>query len=96
MTDAALRARRAAAQLLHRPPGADPAAVAGALLAVQAQDLRAARLALRARAASLTAADVDRALEERTIVVTWLMRGTLHLVRAEDEGWLRMLTAPDP
>jgi Winged helix DNA-binding domain len=90
----ALRARRAAAQLLHRPPGDDPAAVAGALLAVQAQDLRAARLTLRARAASLTAAGVDRALEERSVVVTWLMRGTLHLVRAEDEGWLRMLTAP--
>ncbi len=94
MTDAELRARRAGAQLLHRPAGLDPAAVAGSLLAVQAQELRAARLALRARARGLTAADVDRALEERSVVVTWLMRGTLHLVRAEDEGWLRMLTAP--
>ena len=33
----------------------------------------------------LTAADVDRALsEERSLLITWLNRGTLHLVRSED------------
>ena len=32
-----------------------------------------------------TAADVDRALsEERSLLITWLNRGTLHLVRSED------------
>jgi winged helix DNA-binding protein len=89
-----VRALRAAAQLLHRPaPRAT--AVVERLLAVQAQDLRAARLALRARCAGLRVVDVDRALsEERSLVVAWLMRGTLHLVRAEDHGWLLALTAP--
>jgi Winged helix DNA-binding domain len=65
------------------------------LLAVQAQDLRAARLALRARGKGLTAADVDRALTvERSLAVGWLGRGTLHLVRPEDYPWLLGLTAP--
>jgi hypothetical protein len=70
-------------------------AVADRLLAVQAQDLRGARLAIRARTRGLTAADVDRALTvDRSLVVGWLNRGTLHLVRAEDYGWLHGLTTP--
>jgi hypothetical protein len=69
--------------------------VVRALLAVQAQDLRAARLALRARSAGLSAAAVDAALtSERSLVVAWLPRGTLHLVAAEDHTWLLGLTAP--
>jgi hypothetical protein len=92
MSLAELRRRRAAAQLLggaYEPPHR---AVAH-LLAVQAQDLRAARLALRARGAASVAADVDAALtDDRSLVVTWLMRGTLHLVAREDHGWLLALT----
>lgn len=95
MDAAALRARRATAQLLHRPAGAGALAVVRALLAVQAQDARAARLALRARSAGLTAAAVDAAVgEERSLVVAWLARGTLHLVTADDYPWLLGLTAP--
>ena len=90
-----LRRRRAAAQLLHRPGGLTPAEVVSRLLAVQAQDLRAARLALRARGEQLTAASVDTALsEERSLVVAWLGRGTLHLTCREDYPWLLALTAP--
>lgn len=95
MTDP--RRRRAAAQRLHRPDDAaarDPAALVRALLAVQAQDPRAARLALRARSAALTAADVDAALADGRLTITWLLRGTLHLVATEDAGWLLALTAP--
>ena len=92
---AALRRARAAAQLLHRPRAAGVAEVVGRLLAVQAQDLRAARLALRARTTGLAAADVDAALtDERSVVVAWLMRGTLHLVGRDDYPWLLGLTAP--
>jgi uncharacterized protein YcaQ len=65
------------------------------LLAVQAQDGRAARLAIRARSVGLGAADVDRALsEERSLLITWLCRGTLHLVTSEDYPWLQALCAP--
>ena len=59
------------------------------LLAVQAQDLRAARLALRARSPGLVAGDVGPGL-----VRTWLLRGTLHLVAADDWPWLHALTSP--
>jgi hypothetical protein len=85
---------RAAAQLLHRPGLATTPDLVRHLLAVQAQDLRAARLALRARASGLTAADVDEALASGALVVAWLLRGTLHLVAAEDYPWLLALTAP--
>jgi hypothetical protein len=95
MTAAELRRRRATAQLLGGARAADPAAAVAHLLAVQAQDLRAARLALRARRAATRAAAVDAVLSnDRTLVVTWLMRGTLHLVAREDLGWLHALTAP--
>ena len=91
----AQRRARAAAQLLHRPRAAGVADVVGHLLAVQAQDLRAARLALRARTTGLVARDVDAALtHERSVVVAWLMRGTLHLVGRDDYPWLLALTAP--
>jgi Winged helix DNA-binding domain len=91
-----LRARRAIAQRLDRPVSRPrPATLVRRLLAVQAQDPLAARLALRARAERLAPAAVDRALdEERSLVVAWLMRGTLHLVAAEDHGWLLSLAAP--
>jgi hypothetical protein len=89
-----LRARLTA-QLLAGPPVRDPVAVAERLLAVQGQDPRGARLAVRARSEGLTAADVDRALtEERSLLITWLNRGTLHLVRSEDYPWLQALTTP--
>ena len=92
---AALRRRRCAAQLLAGAGDRDPVGAVSHLLAVQAQDLRAARLALRARGAASTAADVDAALtDDRSLVVGWLLRGTLHLVAREDYPWLHTLTAP--
>jgi hypothetical protein len=90
-----LLAERLTAQLLAGPPARDPVAVAERLLAVQAQDPRGARLAVRARTRGLTAAAVDRALtDERSLLVTWLNRGTLQLVRSEDYPWLHALTTP--
>src|SRR5215208_490954 len=64
------------------------------IVGIQAQDPSAAALSIRARTEGLTAADVERAIEERRLVRTWLMRGTLHLVAAEDAGWLHALFAP--
>jgi hypothetical protein len=88
-------AERLTAQALAGPPLARPVDVAERLLAVQGQDPRGARLAIRARTAGLSAADVDRALsEERSLLITWLNRGTLHLVRSEDYPLLQALTTP--
>ena len=92
--DRLVQARRFAAQLLSGELARSPVAVAERLLAIQAQDPRGARLAVRSRSAGLTAADVDRALtQDRSLVITWLNRGTLHLVRSEDYWWLHQLTA---
>ena len=88
-------AERLTAQGLAGEPLRSPEAVAERLLAVQGQDPRGARLAIRARTSGVSAADVDRALsEERSLLITWLNRGTLHLVRSEDYPWLQALTTP--
>jgi hypothetical protein len=86
---------RLTAQALAGERLRSPEAVAERLLAVQGQDPRGARLAVRARTEGVTAGDVDRALsEDRSLLITWLNRGTLHLVRGEDYPWLHALTAP--
>ena len=90
--DLAVTAERCAAQLLGGDPAGSAEEVAGRLLAIQAQDPRGARLAVRARSAGLSASDVDSALMRRSLIVTWLNRGTLHLVRSEDYWWLHPLT----
>ena len=87
--------RRLTAQLLAGAPARDPLAVAERLLAIQGQDPRGARLAIRARSRGLRATDIDHALtEERSLLITSLNRGTLHLVRSEDYPLLQLLTTP--
>jgi hypothetical protein len=88
-----VEARLRAQQLTDRA-GRSPGDVVRRLLAVQAQDGRGARLAVRARSIGLAAADVDSALNRGELVVSWLNRGTLHLVAAEDYWWLHPLTTP--
>ena len=62
---------------------------------MQAQLISAAAIGMRARSPGLPAANVKRALtHERSIVRTWLMRGTLHVVAAEDVRWLVALLGP--
>jgi hypothetical protein len=80
---------------LTRPRARNVVEATRHLLAVQAQDPRGARLAVRARTNGAHASDVDRALtDERSLVVTWANRGTLHLIAAEDEPLLHALTTP--
>jgi hypothetical protein len=87
--------QRLRAQLLTEPDATDPVTVVERLLAVQAQDPRGFRLAIRSRSAVASVAAVDRAITvDRSLVVDWLCRGTLHLVRAEDHAWLHALTTP--
>jgi len=85
---------RLAAQLLdgaeHLPPGG----VVSRLLAVQAQDFSAALWAIGARTPGTTVDDVLAAFEDGSIVRSWPMRGTLHVVAAADLGWMMRLGAP--
>lgn len=90
-----LLVRRSKSQLLDHRIADGPEAAVRALLAVQAQDRSAWRLALRARVEGITAGDIDASLSERrSLLVAWLNRGTLHLVCSEDYPWLLALTAP--
>src|SRR3954452_13744663 len=67
------------------------AAVAG----LQAQDAGAAALGVRARRPGTTLAEVEAArFEERSVARTWVMRGTLHLIPAEDARWMIALLGP--
>jgi len=71
--------------LVARVPREDLPRVVSDIAGVQAQMLPFARLALWARVRRLRSEDVDRALwTDRTLVRTWAMRGTLHLLRSED------------
>jgi hypothetical protein len=73
----------------------DPAQVLAQVGGVQAQELPAALLSVRARSTDLTAQAIERArTEERSIVWTWAMRGTLHLIAAGDAPWLLALLGP--
>jgi hypothetical protein len=90
-------AARGRAQLLHRPDLGGVAATVRWLLAVQAQDIAAVPLAVRARMPpGRGAADVAAARDERTIVRTWGPRGTLHLIAAIDLPWLFPLVRTGP
>ena len=94
-SDHSLLASRLAAQRLSGTPAGGVIDATRHLLAVQAQDPRGARLALRARTAGAHASAIDHALtDERSLVVTWVNRGTLHLIAAEDEPFLHALTTP--
>lgn len=74
----------------HRERGL--AALARECGAVQAQDRMGELLAIRARSNGLTTAVVEQArVEQRAVVRTWLMRGTLHLVHAADLRWMLSL-----
>jgi hypothetical protein len=71
------------------------AEVVRAVLGLQAQDTPASRLAVRPRSTGLDEAAVRRACnQDRSVVRTWAMRGTLHLVAAGDAGWLVTLLGP--
>jgi hypothetical protein len=73
----------------------DVASVARSVCVVQAQSFDAARHQIRVRSSGLTAAAVDRAFEqERSVVRTWLMRGTWHLCAVDDVRWLVDIFGP--
>jgi hypothetical protein len=71
-----------------------PSEIVSLLGAVQAQDYLGALWGIGLRSASSTEADIEKAIEARTIVRTWPMRGTLHFVAPADVGWMLELLTP--
>jgi hypothetical protein len=88
-------AERVRAQGLTGPRPADPLAAVRRVGALQAQDPRALPLAIRARTTGAEMVAVRHAFAgPGGLVITWLMRGTLHAVPAEDVRWLLGLLRP--
>ncbi len=82
--------RLAAQALTPATAAAGPVDAARAVVGVQAQDVRAAALALRSRVPGLRRADVDGS----PLVRTWTLRGTVHLHDPADLPWLDAVLGP--
>jgi hypothetical protein len=88
-------AARLRAQGLGEVRARDPHGAVRGALAVQAQDTRSSRLGVRARSEGLVVDDVARACDaERSVVRTWAMRATLHMLAADDVRWIVGLLGP--
>lgn len=62
--------------------------------AVQAQDYPASKWAIASRLSTLLSdADIEKAVNDKQIVRTWPMRGTLHFVQPQDVHWMLELLA---
>src|SRR3954471_16217579 len=85
---------RLVAQRIAGPRATSPADAVGRLLAVQGQDYPGALLSVALRTSGAKRGDVEAALDAGEIVRSWPMRSTLHLVPAEDLGWLLALCGP--
>jgi hypothetical protein len=85
---------RLVAQNIAGPGLAAPADVVRRLTAVQGQEFPGALTSVALRTRSRLRKDVEAALDAGEIVRSWPMRGTLHLVAAEDLPWLLDLLAP--
>ncbi|MEO3808433.1 winged helix DNA-binding domain-containing protein [Sphaerisporangium sp. B11E5] len=85
---------RLVAQRIAGPGEATPADVVRLLGAMQAQDPAGAVTSVALRTEGGTRRAVQDACDAGEIVKSWPMRGTLHLVAAEDLPWLLPLTTP--
>lgn len=94
MTATELIHLRLASQQIAASSCSTPLEVVTTLGALQAQDYAGALWSVGLRLPGATVADVEQALQEGSIVRTWPMRGTLHLVPAVDARWMLRLMAP--
>ncbi|RJK94957.1 winged helix DNA-binding domain-containing protein [Vallicoccus soli] len=84
---------RLVAQRLAGLREATPVDAVRRLAAAQGQDPPGALLSVALRCGARTLEPVREALARREVVTTWPMRGTMHVVAAEDVGWLLQLGA---
>ncbi len=86
---------RAYAQHLHPDSvytGGDVAQLTREIGGWQAQEMPAAHLSIRVRSSGLLENQVQSTREQaRGIVLTWALRGTMHLIPAEDVRWMLAL-----
>jgi hypothetical protein len=85
---------RLASQQLGHATMSTPEGMVRWLGAVQAQDYEGGLWSIGLRLPGSTRREVEKALDDRKIVRTWAMRGTLHMVPADDVRWVLSLVAP--
>ncbi|MGV3615729.1 MAG: winged helix DNA-binding domain-containing protein [Fimbriimonas sp.] len=90
----AIGLRRLQNQGIASPKGASPAQVVAHLGALQGQDYAGVKWSIGLRSSSATDREIEQAFDQAKIVRTWPMRGTLHVVAAEDVRWILRLLEP--
>lgn len=81
-------------QRITHPTFVHAGEVAAWLGAMQGQDYAGAKWSFGLRLPGSTDAGIEQAIAEKRIVRTWVVRGTLHYVAAEDVHWMVGLIAP--
>ncbi len=89
-----LTALRLRNQQIDQPHLHSPVAILAWMGAIQGQDYDGAKWSLGLRAPGATIADIEQAIADKQIVRTWLFRGTLFMVAAQDVRWMLELLAP--
>jgi Winged helix DNA-binding domain len=79
---------------LSKPTLKRASEVVAKLGAVQAQDYGASKWGLAQRTGGLTDAQIEKEIDDGTIVRTHILRPTWHFVAAADVGWMLALSAP--
>jgi len=64
------------------------------MTAVQAQDFLSSLWAIGIRVKNSCETDIEDAIADKSIVRTWLFRGTLHFVSSHDIRWILDLISP--
>lgn len=85
-------------RIVHQRIGAVKCATLAAAVrwmgALQAQDYGQVLWAIGVRTSGSLRTEVEQAIADRSVVLTWLMRGTIHCVSAEDASWMVQLFGP--
>lgn len=89
-----LTSLRLQSQRITGAPLQKPHEVAAWFCGIQAQDDAHARWAIGLRLQQPQHAAVEKAIDDKQLIRTWAMRGTLHLFAAADVRWVTALTAP--
>jgi hypothetical protein len=94
MTESTINQYRLASHQITRSRFTKPGDLVAWFGAMQAQDFLAAKWALGLRMPGTTEETIEQTIADRSIIRTWAMRGTLHLIAADDIRWLLDLLRP--
>lgn len=97
ITRTELRRLRLRSHGLTRAPrsvAGTPGTAVARMFALQGQDLPGALWSIGQRVPGTDVAQVRAAFDSGELVRTWPLRGTLHVLAAEDVGWVLALTGP--